>query len=121
LGEYGAADDQARASSQTKPAMTGALLGSPTRRKTMTNENETDEGVCAFPICEGASDCFADDDTTGILWRAHEKEASRLGAKLWNYGWATTANGIVSKTSIGYLESHIEPTTMKVAHRLSEY
>jgi hypothetical protein len=87
----------------------------------MTTENETDEGVYVFPICEGAGDYFADNDPTGILWRAHEKEVRRRCAELWNYGKYTEDNYILSKTSVGYLESQIDPATMKVVHRWSEF
>src|SRR5262245_50455987 len=74
-----------------------------------------------FPITPEAGGCFAKDDPTGILWRAHTSEASRRGAEFYNYGWATTDDAILSKTSAGYLDSQIDPTTMKVVHHWSEF
>jgi hypothetical protein len=82
------------------------------------SESKTQHMTLVFPIGPGAGECFAADDPTGILWRAHEKEASRRRAELWNYGKYTDANYILSKTSVGYLESQIDPATMKVTHRL---
>lgn len=87
----------------------------------MTTGNETDERIYVLPIGPGAGECFAADDPTGILWRAHEEEASRRGAEFHNYGWVTNDNVILSKTSVGYLESQIDPGTIKVTHRWSEY
>jgi hypothetical protein len=77
--------------------------------------------MTVFPISEGAYKCFADNDPTRILWRAHEKEVRRRRAELWNYGKHTEDNYILSKTNIGYLESQIDPATMKVAHCWSEF
>jgi hypothetical protein len=75
-----------------------------------------EDAVYVFPICEGAGECFAEDDPTGILWRAHEEEAHRRGAEFWNYGKGTDENSIFSKTNIGFLYSEIDPATMKVTH-----
>jgi hypothetical protein len=87
----------------------------------MTTGNENVEKICVFSIGPGAGECFVDNDPTGMLWRAHEEEASRRGAEFYNYGWVTDNNVILSKTSVGYLESQIDPGTIKVTHRWSEY
>lgn len=86
-------------------------------RECLMSESKTQD-VVVFPIEQGASECFADDDPTGILWRAHTKEGSRRGAEFYNYGWVTGGDVILSKTSVGYLESTIDQATMKITHRL---
>ena len=79
-----------------------------------------EDAVYVFPICEGAGECFAEDDPTGILWRAHEEEAHRCGAEFYNYGWSNCGDEIASKTSKGILASKINPATMKVTHNWSD-
>jgi hypothetical protein len=82
------------------------------------SESKTQHMTVVFPIGPRAGECFAEDDPTGILWRAHTKEGSRRGVEFYNYGKYTDAHYILSKTSVGYLESQIDPATMKVTHRL---
>jgi hypothetical protein len=42
-------------------------------------------------------------------------------AESFNNGWVTDDNVILSKTSVGYLESQIDPGTKKVTHRWYEH
>jgi hypothetical protein len=71
-----------------------------------------------FYIAPGASSGDPLEDT---LLRGHEAEADAHKAEFWNYGWVTGENSICSKTSIGFLDTHIDPNTMHVSHRLITY
>lgn len=52
------------------------------------------------------------------LVRAHEREIKRRRVEVFNYGAATTGNGIASKTSDGWLETTIGPRG-GIQHRLT--
>lgn len=55
------------------------------------------------------------------LLQAHEDKAAKLGVEFWNCGACSSENEIHSKTSKGYLESFIDPKTMKVRHRWTTF
>lgn len=64
---------------------------------------------------------LTDEEIEDLLIGAHQNEADRLGITIRNFGWGQTDYGICSKTTGGYLESEIDPDTLKVIHDLEEY
>jgi hypothetical protein len=51
----------------------------------------------------------------------HGREAEKHGAEFHEFGWASNAHSVVSKTSRGNLESEIKPDTMLVVHHWTRY
>jgi hypothetical protein len=51
-----------------------------------------------------------------LLEQSHRREAAARSAGFVTYGWSATQNVICSKTTLGILESHINPNTMEVIH-----
>jgi hypothetical protein len=55
------------------------------------------------------------------LLDAHQVEADEHCTTIHNFGWGQSDYGICSKTSQGYLESEIDPDTLKITHSWEAY
>jgi hypothetical protein len=51
----------------------------------------------------------------------HGREAEIKGAEFHTFGWVTKEHSIMSKTSLGYFDSEINPDTMIVTHQWRPY
>jgi hypothetical protein len=51
----------------------------------------------------------------------HGREAEKQGAEFCNFGWVIDGHSIMSKTSLGYFDSEINPDTMMVTHQWRPY
>ena len=51
----------------------------------------------------------------------HGREAEKQGAEFYNFGWVIDKHSIMSKTSLGYFDSEINPDTMEVRHQWRPY
>jgi len=78
----------------------------------------TKKSYVTFYCAPGASGVTPSEDK---MLRAHEAEAASHGAEFGNYGKVIGQNCILSKTSIGILETQIHPTTMTVSHHWKRY
>ena len=55
------------------------------------------------------------------LLEEHGREAEKQGAQFYDFGWVIKGDSIMSKTSLGYFDSEINPDTMIVTHQWRPY
>jgi hypothetical protein len=80
--------------------------------------DDQNEGGITFYFRPGAPGATPEHEK---MLRAHDDEAAKHGAEFWNYGKYIDKYFISSKTTMGYLDSRIDPKTMKVEHRWELY